>query len=88
MENNLNQNNTEHRTKNTGKSEVERLICNNSKIIENTNWKPKYTLEQGLLETIDFLKNNLHYYKPEIYTTKIGFRIRKPIRLLYTNKIS
>ncbi|MCH7826981.1 MAG: GDP-mannose 4,6-dehydratase [Bacteroidetes bacterium] len=49
------------------KSEVERLMCNNSKIIENTNWKPDYTLKQGLLETIDFLKNNLHDYKSDIY---------------------
>ncbi len=50
-----------------GKSEVERLMCNNLKIIENTNWKPQYNLEQGLLETIMFLKNNLHYYKSDIY---------------------
>lgn len=50
-----------------GKSEVERLICNNSKIIENTKWKPNYNLQKGLVETIEFLKENLNYYKPEIY---------------------
>lgn len=49
------------------KSEVERLWCNNSKIISGTNWKPKYDLQKGLGETIDFLKSKLHLYKPEIY---------------------
>ena len=50
-----------------GKSEVERLMCNNSKILAHTNWKPKYTLRTGLLETINFLKENLDFYKPDIY---------------------
>ena len=29
-------------------SEVERLICDNKKILENTNWKPNFTLDEGL----------------------------------------
>lgn len=49
------------------KSEVERLMCNNTMIITNTNWKPTYNLKKGLLETIHFLKENLNYYKPDIY---------------------
>lgn len=49
------------------KSEVDRLLCNNDKIIANTNWKPQYNLKTGLTETIKFLKENLHLYKPEIY---------------------
>lgn len=49
------------------KSEVERLMCNNSKISTKTNWKPSYDLRKGLLETIEFLKENLNYYKPDIY---------------------
>ena len=48
-------------------SEVERLACDNRKISEATGWKPKYDLEKGLLETIDFIKTNAHFYKPEIY---------------------
>ncbi len=28
-------------------SEVNRLQCDNSKIIQNTEWKPKYHLEEG-----------------------------------------
>jgi len=49
------------------KSEVERLFCNNSKIIANTQWKPAYTLESGLSETIEWIKNNLSYFKTDIY---------------------
>ncbi len=49
------------------KSEVERLFCNNSKIIANTQWKPGYTLESGLTETIEWIKNNLSYFKTDIY---------------------
>ncbi len=51
------------------KSEVFRLFGDNTKIIQHTNWKPSYTLEQGLLETIKWFsdKNNLRSYKPGIY---------------------
>lgn len=50
-----------------GKSEVERLFCNNSKIKELTNWKPDYSLESGLMETIKWLLKNSDIYKPGIY---------------------
>ena len=49
------------------KSEVERLFCNNSKILANTLWTPAYTLESGLNETIAWIKNNLSYFKTDIY---------------------
>lgn len=49
------------------KSEVERLFCNNSKILENTSWKPEYSLESGLQETIEWIKNNMSYFKSDIY---------------------
>lgn len=49
------------------KSEVERLFCDNQKIKANTLWKPNYTLESGLQETIDWIKNNLSYFKSDIY---------------------
>lgn len=48
-------------------SEVERLLGCNKKIMELTEWKPQYTFEQGLMETIDFLKGNLRKYKTDIY---------------------
>lgn len=49
------------------KSEVNRLLGSNEKIMRLTNWKPYYTLEQGLAETIEFLKNNMDHYKTDIY---------------------
>jgi len=48
-------------------SEVERLFCDNNKIITNTKWRPQYSLEQGLQQTIDWIKNNIHIYKSDIY---------------------
>jgi len=48
-------------------SEVERLMCNNSKIKEFTNWVPSYNLKAGLQETIEFIKKNINIYKPELY---------------------
>ena len=49
------------------KSEVERLRCDSSKILKFTSWKPQYDLKRGLLETIEWLKPNIRYYKSEIY---------------------
>lgn len=49
------------------KSEVEQLVCDNSKIIKFTDWQPQYDLESGLTETIKWIKSNLNYYKPELY---------------------
>lgn len=49
------------------KSEVERLLGNNEKIRRLTEWKPLYTFEEGLAETIEFLKGNLDKYKVDIY---------------------
>jgi len=48
-------------------SEVERLFCDNGKILKNTGWRPQYDLEQGLKETIDWLAGNLNMYKAEVY---------------------
>lgn len=49
------------------KSEVNRLLGSNEKIKRLTNWKPQYTFEQGLAETIEFFRNNLDKYKTDIY---------------------
>lgn len=49
------------------KSEVNRLLGSNQKIMQLTNWKPEYTLEKGLAETIKFLSTNLDKYKADIY---------------------
>ena len=49
------------------KSEVNRLLGSNEKIKQLTNWEPKYSLKEGLSETIEFLKNNMDKYKADIY---------------------
>ena len=51
------------------KSEVFRLFGSNEKLKSYTNWNQKYTLEDGLKETIDWFskKENLHQYKSDIY---------------------
>jgi dTDP-glucose 4,6-dehydratase len=49
------------------KSEVNRLLGKNEKILRLTNWKPQYTFEEGIRETIEFIKNNMDSYKPDIY---------------------
>ncbi len=51
------------------KSEVERLVCDNSLIKEITDWKPETTLRDGLLNTIEWFKDkeNIKRYKDDIY---------------------
>lgn len=51
------------------KSEVFRLFGSNEKIKSYTDWSQKYTLEEGLKETIDWFsrKENLQQYKSDIY---------------------
>lgn len=49
------------------RSEVDRLLCDNSKILKYTNWRPSYDLSSGLTQTIEFLRANSHYYKSEQY---------------------
>lgn len=50
-----------------GKSEVERLRCDNAKIMTATSWRPCYDLNRGLAETIEWIQSHLAFYKPEIY---------------------
>tara|TARA_B100000029_G_scaffold504098_1_gene582353 strand:- start:180 stop:1157 length:978 start_codon:yes stop_codon:yes gene_type:complete len=49
------------------KSEVDELHCDNSKLIENTLWKPNYDLKKGLTETIQWIKMNYKKFKPDAY---------------------
>lgn len=49
------------------KSEVNRLLGSNAKIKELTDWEQKYTFEQGIAETIEWIRDHLDSYKPDIY---------------------
>ncbi|NMC27276.1 MAG: SDR family NAD(P)-dependent oxidoreductase [Syntrophomonadaceae bacterium] len=49
------------------KSEVKRLLGSNEKIKRLTGWEPRYTLSQGLEETIAWIRENLGRYKVDLY---------------------
>jgi nucleoside-diphosphate-sugar epimerase len=51
------------------KSEVFRLFGSNEKIKQYTNWQPKYDLQKGISETIEWFKiaDHLQRYKADIY---------------------
>lgn len=49
------------------KSEVNRLLGCNEKIQRLTNWKPQYTFEEGLAETIAWIKEHMDVFKTDIY---------------------
>lgn len=49
------------------KSEVNRLLGCNEKIHRLTEWKQKYSLAEGLNNTIEFIRDNISMYKVDIY---------------------
>ena len=49
------------------KSEVNQLLGSNKKLKRLTSWKQTFTLDEGLLETIEFFKNYGHLYKADLY---------------------
>lgn len=49
------------------KSEVMQLISNNEQLRTVTSWKPQYGLSQGLQLTVDWLRKNIQFYKPDHY---------------------
>ncbi len=49
------------------KSEVNRLLGSNEKIHRLTDWRAEVSLQQGVAETIAFLRDNLDRYKVDIY---------------------
>ena len=48
-------------------SEVVQLMCDNSKLLKHTSWKPNYSLESGLIETISWFESNPDLYKSKLY---------------------
>jgi NAD dependent epimerase/dehydratase len=49
------------------KSEVMALICQNAKAHDLLDWSPEYSLQQGLADTVAWMRNNLSRYKTNIY---------------------
>lgn len=48
-------------------SEVLRLCCDSSKLQHATQWQSRFSLEQGLKQSIAYFKDNLKAYKSELY---------------------
>lgn len=48
-------------------SEVNRLLGTAAKLHSLTGWAPQYTFEEGLAETIAWIRENLSAYKTDIY---------------------
>ena len=49
-------------------SEVMKLISNNAKARRLLGWAPRVSLDNGLLNTIDLVRNHQHLYRPDAYT--------------------
>ena len=49
------------------KSEVLNLICDNSKAKSMIGWSPRYSLDEGLKETIEWVRQNKNIYKSGVY---------------------
>jgi dTDP-glucose 4,6-dehydratase len=50
------------------KSEVERLLCDNSLARALLDWSPGVGLEDGLSATIEWVRNHAEHYRPSQYT--------------------
>jgi dTDP-glucose 4,6-dehydratase len=49
------------------KSEVQRLLSDNRLAKERLKWEPQVSLEQGLAETIAWMREHLDLYQPGVY---------------------
>ena len=49
------------------KSEVLRLLSDNRKAKARLGWQPQVELEQGLSMTVDWIRRNLHLFRPDQY---------------------
>jgi len=49
------------------KSEVDRLVCDNSMVLKHTQWKPKIKIDKGLDMTIDWFTKFKDLFKHDIY---------------------
>jgi len=49
------------------KSEVLRLLSDNRKASEQLGWQPQVSLEQGLAQTVEWIRRNIQLYRPDDY---------------------
>jgi nucleoside-diphosphate-sugar epimerase len=48
-------------------SEVERLLCDNTRALELAGWKPEVSLEEGLRITAEWVKDHLDALRTRTY---------------------
>jgi len=48
-------------------SEVDRLLADNTMARTLLKWKPKVTLDEGLIRTVDWIRENLHEFRKSEY---------------------
>lgn len=49
-------------------SEVDRLVCDATELRRLTGWEPRVALEDGLRDTIEWMAEHRHLYRPREYT--------------------
>jgi NAD dependent epimerase/dehydratase len=47
--------------------EVDRLVCDGSRLRGMTLWRPEYSLQRGIEETVAWFKGHIGRYKPGVY---------------------
>jgi len=50
------------------RSEVWKLLCDNRKAKKLLGWKPRYSLDEGLALTLQYVRSHRDEYKPRLYT--------------------
>ncbi len=50
------------------KSEVDRLLADNRLALELLGWEPLVDFDDGLRQTIDWMRKNMSKYRPDVYT--------------------
>lgn len=50
------------------KSEVLKLVSDNSLAAKLMGWSPQVDLDEGLRQSIEFIRRNIHLYRPTVYT--------------------
>ncbi len=49
------------------RSEVLRLLSDNRKALIQLGWQPRVSLEQGLAQTVEWIRSNIQLYRPDQY---------------------
>ncbi len=50
-----------------GKSEVASLVADTRRATELAGWRPRFTLERGIAETIEFIRSHPDRFRPAVY---------------------